>query len=102
MTVILDTINILERIFKPSESCNLMLVKSRIQKSVSYRLRASSTDKRYMVFGHEFEQRFLKQGFDENRSMDQTLELAWDLLSMLPKTELDRMNAKLIEEHYRD
>lgn len=62
----------------------------------------SAIDKKYLLFGHEFEQRFLKQGFDENRSMDETLELAWDLLSLLPKNELDRMNAKLIEEHYRN
>ena len=62
----------------------------------------SAIDKRYIAFGTEFEQRFLNQGFDENRSMDETLELAWDLLSLLPKSELDRMNAKLIEEHYRN
>ena len=62
----------------------------------------SEIDKKYMAFGKEFEQRFLKQGTDENRSMDQTLELAWDLLSLLPKSELDRMNARLIEEHYRE
>ena len=61
----------------------------------------SEIDKTYMEFGKAFESRFLKQGEDENRSMEQTLELAWDLLSLLPKTELDRMNAALIEEHYR-
>ncbi|MBP5604191.1 MAG: V-type ATP synthase subunit B [Ruminiclostridium sp.] len=61
----------------------------------------SAVDKRYMTFGKEFEQRFLNQGFDENRSMDETLELAWELLSLLPRSELDRMNGKLIEEHYR-
>ncbi len=61
----------------------------------------SEIDKTYMEFGKAFETRFLKQGEDENRSMEQTLELAWDLLSLLPKTELDRMNAALIEEHYR-
>ena len=62
----------------------------------------SDIDKKYIAFGVQFEQRFLKQGFDENRSMDETLELAWDLLSLLPKSELDRMNAKLIEQHYRN
>ena len=62
----------------------------------------SDNDKKYMKFGVEFEQRFLKQGPDENRSMDQTLELAWDLLSLLPKSELDRMNSALIEKHYRN
>ena len=62
----------------------------------------SEIDKLYMKFGQQFEQRFLNQGFDENRSMEQTLELAWDLLSLLPKSELDRMNSALIEEHYRN
>lgn len=62
----------------------------------------SDIDKKYMKFGNEFEKRFLNQGFDENRSMEQTLELAWDLLSLLPKSELDRMSSDLIEEHYRN
>lgn len=62
----------------------------------------SDIDKKYMEFGVQFEQQFLNQGFDENRSMEQTLELAWDLLSMLPKSELDRMNSELIEKHYRN
>lgn len=62
----------------------------------------SDIDKMYVKFGSEFEHRFLNQGFDENRSMEQTLELAWDLLSLLPKSELDRMNSALIEEHYRN
>ncbi len=62
----------------------------------------SSIDKCYMKFGSEFEKRFLNQGFDENRSMDDTLELAWDLLSLLPESELDRMNSELIKKHYRN
>lgn len=62
----------------------------------------SDIDKKYMEFGVRFEQQFLNQGFDENRTMEQTLELAWDLLSMLPKSELDRMNSELIEKHYRN
>ena len=62
----------------------------------------SDIDKKYMEFGIRFEQQFLNQGFDENRTMEQTLELAWDLLSMLPKSELDRMNSELIEKHYRN
>ncbi len=62
----------------------------------------SEIDKQYMKFGSEFEHRFLNQDFNENRTMEQTLELAWDLLSLLPKSELDRMNSALIEEHYRN
>ena len=61
----------------------------------------SEIDKKYMKFGSEFEKRFLNQGFDENRSMNTTLELAWDLLSLLPESELDRMNSELIKKHYR-
>lgn len=60
----------------------------------------SPIDKAYMKFGVAFEQNFLKQGFDENRSIDDTLNLAWDLLSMLPKTELDRMSEQLISKYY--
>ena len=60
----------------------------------------SSADKSYMRFGVAFEKNFLNQGFDENRTIDETLELAWDLLCMLPENELDRMNEKLVKEHY--
>jgi V/A-type H+-transporting ATPase subunit B len=59
----------------------------------------SASDKAFMKFGTQFEQRFLKQG-DDNRTMEETLELAWDLLSMLPKNELDRMTSDLIDAHY--
>lgn len=60
----------------------------------------SITDKAYMKFGVAFEQHFLKQDFEENRSIEETLSIAWDLLSMLPKSELDRMSEKLIEQYY--
>lgn len=60
----------------------------------------SAADKAIMKFGVAFEKHFLNQGFDENRSMDETLDLAWALLSLLPASELDRLNEKLIEEHY--
>ena len=61
----------------------------------------SDIDKAYMRFGTAFEEHFLNQGFDENRSIDETLNLAWDLLCMLPVGELDRMNEKLISENYK-
>ena len=60
----------------------------------------SDIDKAYMKFGDAFEKYFLSQGFEENRSMDETLNLAWDLLCMLPAGELDRMSEKLISENY--
>ena len=60
----------------------------------------SASDKAIMKFGTMFEKYFLNQGFDENRSMDETLDLAWDLLSLLPASELDRVNEQIIKEHY--
>lgn len=60
----------------------------------------SDTDRAYMRFGRLFEDNFLNQGFDENRSMDETLELGWDLLCTLPKNELDRIDEKLLNEKY--
>lgn len=61
----------------------------------------SETDKAYMQFGTAFERRFISQGFEENRTIEQTLDLGWELLSMLPISELDRIDEKLIREKYR-
>jgi ATP synthase alpha/beta chain, C terminal domain./ATP synthase alpha/beta family, nucleotide-binding domain./ATP synthase alpha/beta family, beta-barrel domain. len=61
----------------------------------------SPVDRKYLEFGQVFEERFLSQDFDENRDIEETLELAWDILSILPKTELDRIDPKLLEAHYR-
>ena len=60
----------------------------------------SDTDRAYMKFGRIFENNFLNQGFDENRSLDETLDLGWDLLCALPRTELDRIDDKLLDEKY--
>ena len=60
----------------------------------------SDTDRAYMKFGRIFENNFLNLGFDENRSLDETLDLGWDLLCALPRTELDRIDDKLLDEKY--
>lgn len=60
----------------------------------------SEIDRSYMRFGQLFEDNFLNQGFDENRSMDETLDLGWDLLCALPRSELDRIDDKLLDEKY--
>ncbi len=60
----------------------------------------SKTDRAYMRFGELFEEHFLNQGFDENRTIDETLDLGWDLLCSLPKNELDRIDEKLLDEKY--
>lgn len=61
----------------------------------------SDIDKKYLEFGKEFENSFLKQGFDENRDIIETLDLAWQVLSILPKQELDRIDPGMIDEYYR-
>lgn len=60
----------------------------------------SETDKKYMEFGRLFEEHFLNQGFDTNRSIEETLDLGWTLLSVLPKNELDRVDNAVLDKFY--
>lgn len=60
----------------------------------------SSIDKSYMEFGRQFEQNFLSQGENEDRTIEQTLDLGWDLLCLLPKEELDRIDSELLFQFY--
>lgn len=61
----------------------------------------SEIDKKYLEFGEAFEYRFLRQEFNENRDIDRSLEIAWEILSILPKNELDRINPKFLDAYYR-
>jgi V/A-type H+/Na+-transporting ATPase subunit B len=61
----------------------------------------SDIDKTYLKFGKEFEGRFLKQGYEEDRSMEETLNLAWSILSILPSSELDRVSPETLKKYYR-
>lgn len=61
----------------------------------------SPTDKKYMEFGKLFENRFVNQGFNENRSIEQSLDLGWELLSTLPRTELDRVDDAILDQYYK-
>lgn len=58
----------------------------------------STTDKQYLAFGTKFEKMFLSQGFDDERTIGESLDLGWDLLRILPRAELDRMDEKLLDE----
>ncbi|SFS45311.1 ATP synthase subunit B [Halostagnicola kamekurae] len=62
----------------------------------------SERDNKFLDFADRFEKEFVQQGYDTNRSIDETLEIGWDLLSMLPKDALNRIDEDLIEEHYRE
>ncbi|MBR0541638.1 MAG: V-type ATP synthase subunit B [Clostridia bacterium] len=58
-------------------------------------------DKMLLKFGEAFEERFLNQGYTENRTIEQTLDLGWELLSTLPRNMLDRVDDKTIEQYYK-
>lgn len=60
----------------------------------------SPIDRKYIEFGRLFEKHFLNQGFETNRNIVDTLDLGWDLLSVLPKEELHRVDEKVLEKHY--
>ncbi|MDZ7746713.1 MAG: V-type ATP synthase subunit B [Halobacteriales archaeon] len=62
----------------------------------------SERDNRYLDFADRFETDFIDQGFETNRDIDETLDLAWKLLSMFPKTELNRIDEEAIEQHYHE
>ena len=62
----------------------------------------SKIDKSYIKFGKCFEKYFLTQRMDENRSIKQTLNLGWDLLSILPKEELDRVDNSILDKFYNE
>jgi len=61
----------------------------------------SSLDKQYMAFGEGFEHKFLNQGEQENRTIEQTLDIGWDVLSLLPRSELYRISEDLLAKHYK-
>jgi V/A-type H+-transporting ATPase subunit B len=62
----------------------------------------SDTDKRYLKFGEKFEQVFVNQGEKENRSIDQTLDIGWQVLASLPREELLRVNQEFLEKYLPD
>lgn len=61
----------------------------------------SETDRRYMEFGRQFEERFVRQKADENRDIEETLRLAWELLAILPEEELNRIKPETLKKYYR-
>lgn len=60
----------------------------------------SQTDKIFAKFAVEFESRYVSQGFDTNRTIEETLNLGWDLLKMLPRAELKRIKESYLQLYY--
>lgn len=59
------------------------------------------TDRLYAAFAQEFEKQYLNQGFNKNRSIEETLDLGWKLLAMLPESEMKRVRDEFLEKYYR-
>lgn len=60
----------------------------------------SETDILYVKFADAFENRFIRQGEDENRTIEESLALGWELLGMLPRIELKRVRDEFIDKYY--
>ena len=62
----------------------------------------SDIDKLYAKFSDEFEKVYVSQGFDTDRSIEETLSIGWKLLSILPKSELKRIRDEYLDEYFPD
>lgn len=61
----------------------------------------SDMDKLYAKFADEFEKQYVSQGYETNRTIEETLDLGWRLLEILPKSELKRIDDDLLNEFYK-
>ena len=62
----------------------------------------SDTDKLYAKFAQAFEEKYVAQGFETERKIEDTLELGWELLKILPRSELKRIKTEYIEKYMKD
>lgn len=60
----------------------------------------SEMDRLYARFATEFEEKYVSQGFDTNRSIEETLDLGWKLLGILPRSELKRIKESILDKYY--
>lgn len=61
----------------------------------------SDMDRKYMEFGRQFEERFAKQDFEDYRDLNQTLDIMWELIRILPEEELTRIDPALLKKYLR-
>lgn len=82
-------------------SCYAKVGDARALASVIGEDELSPIDKKYLVFGKEFEGRFVGQGNHANRNIIETLTIGWELLGLLPRAELDRIDTKVLDQYYK-
>ena len=82
-------------------SCYAKVGDARALASVIGEDELSPLDKKYLEFGKEFEHQFVGQDADENRTIIDTLTIGWELLGLLPREELDRIDTKILDQYYK-
>lgn len=82
-------------------SCYAKVGDARALASVIGEDELSPIDKQYLIFGKEFEKRFVGQDPHDNRNIIKTLDIGWELLGLLPKEELDRIDTKVLDQYYK-
>ncbi|HIT90346.1 MAG TPA: V-type ATP synthase subunit B [Candidatus Merdenecus merdavium] len=82
-------------------SCYAKVGDARALASVIGEDELSPLDKKYLEFGKRFESDYVGQGEFENRMIEETLDKGWELLGMLPREELDRIDTKVLDQYYK-
>ena len=62
----------------------------------------TDTDKLYAKFADEFERRYVSQGYQTNRDIEETLGIGWELLGILPRGELKRIKDEFLDKYYKE
>lgn len=83
-------------------ACYAKVMEARSLASVIGEDELSPEYKKIMEFGKAFESKFLNQGINEDRTIKQSLDLGWQLLSKLSKEELDRIDQKILDKYYHE
>lgn len=91
----------------PHVSSQLFAAYSRVQEvralaSIIGEEELTDIDRRYLKFGEAFEKEFLSQGYDEDRAIEETLDLGWKLLGNLPPSELTRVSEEELKRYYKE
>ena len=82
-------------------SCYAKVGDARALASVIGEDELSPLDKKYLEFGKAFEKRFIGQDPHDNRTVIDTLNIGWELLGLLPREELDRIDTKILDQYYK-
>ena len=62
----------------------------------------SETDRIYAKFADEFEKKYVSQGYQSDRSIEETMDIGWKLLNILPRAELKRIDDKYLDMYYKE